>query len=74
MPLVAGGIAAPGSRRSRRDSLPSATEAETMRPARRALLSLTVAVLLAGCGNDLTPPPDIGVIGAPGGLAPAIYR
>jgi len=35
---------------------------------RRALTCLAVAALLSGCGNDRTPPPDIGVIRAPGGL------
>ena len=34
---------------------------------RRALTCLAVAALLSGCGNDRTPPPDIGVIRAPGG-------
>jgi len=40
---------------------------------RRALLSLAVAVALAGCGNDRTPPPDIGLIKAPGGFRPVAY-
>jgi hypothetical protein len=32
---------------------------------RRALLGLIAAVLLAGCGNSRTPPPDTGLIPAP---------
>jgi len=35
---------------------------------RRALTCLAACVLLAGCGNERTPPPDIGVIRAPGGF------
>jgi len=34
----------------------------------RALTCLAATVLLAGCGNDRTPPTDLGVLGAPAGL------
>ena len=36
-----------------------------MRRVRPALLALVAAVLLAGCGNSRTPPPDTGLIPAP---------
>lgn len=35
---------------------------------RRVLICLVAATLLIGCGNDPTPPPDVGVILAPGAL------
>jgi hypothetical protein len=42
---------------------------------RRALICLAAAaVILAGCGNDRTPPPDIGVISRPHGFEPFTYR
>lgn len=40
---------------------------------RRALMSLAVAVVLAGCGNDRASPPDIDLIKAPGGFRPVAY-
>ncbi|MDX6691546.1 MAG: hypothetical protein QOG15_3003 [Solirubrobacteraceae bacterium] len=39
----------------------------------RALLTLAAAVLLVGCGNDQTSPPDIGLIKAPGQLRTVNY-
>jgi hypothetical protein len=40
---------------------------------RRALLSIVGAVLLAGCANSQTPPPDTGLIPAPKGFRPVTY-
>jgi hypothetical protein len=39
----------------------------------RALLTLAAAVVLVGCGNDRTSPPDIGLIKAPGQLRTVAY-
>jgi hypothetical protein len=40
---------------------------------RRALLPLVAAAFVAGCGNARTPVPDISVIPAPKGFAPAVF-
>ena len=40
---------------------------------RLALLSIVAAVVLAGCGNDRTPPPDTGRIPAPSGFRDVKY-
>jgi hypothetical protein len=40
---------------------------------RRALMSLAAAVLLAGCGNDRTAAPDVGLIKAPNRFATVSY-
>lgn len=47
-----------------------------MRRVRRAQIALNTtlaAVLLAGCGNDRTAPPDLGLIAAPKGFRDAVY-
>jgi hypothetical protein len=36
-------------------------------------MSLVAAALLAGCGNDRTPPPDVSLIRAPGAFRTVIY-
>jgi len=36
-------------------------------------MSLAAAVLLVGCGNDRTAPPEIGLTKAPGGFRPVAY-
>ena len=48
---------------------PRGRSPETMRRVRLALLSLVAAVVLAGCGNSRTPPPDTGRIPPPIGLS-----
>lgn len=40
---------------------------------RRALLALAAATLLAGCGNDRAPVPDLRVIPAPEGFRDTVY-
>ena len=42
----------------------------------RILLTLVAgaAVLLAGCGNDRTPPPELGLIATPKGFRDALYK
>jgi len=44
-----------------------------MRRVRPALLSVVAAVLLAGCGNTRTPPPDTGAIAPPTEFRPLKY-
>lgn len=39
----------------------------------RPAVAILAVVLIAGCGNDRTPPPDIGAIPAPKGFRAAIY-
>ena len=41
---------------------------------RRALIPLAAVALLAGCGNDRTSAPDVGVITAPKGFRDAVYK
>jgi hypothetical protein len=40
---------------------------------RRALIATTATVLLAGCGNERTPAPDVATPGPPIGTTPARY-